>query len=225
MSEMGSHDPFGHFKHKLCPKEGLGVKLTIWLMTIKSQESPWFPCVQVACNIPFKICWQRIQLCFRPHFNWRFAHKIMGPQSCGSPQLWEFRDSHLGVLGQNDIWVLVLWPGTKYTIRGKVVVSPKFGPWWILWICVCRWFVRAPKCSNYVLTNLLFGLCRSMWVIEFLVNLPSPIPKLKHALLPLKCYKLESAPQLLLLPLFSPLDSQLSPSRSFGVRQLSWNQC
>ncbi len=25
---MGSHDPFGHFKHKLWPKEWLGVKLS-----------------------------------------------------------------------------------------------------------------------------------------------------------------------------------------------------
>ncbi len=29
MSEMGSHDPFGHLKHKLWSKEGSGVKLTI----------------------------------------------------------------------------------------------------------------------------------------------------------------------------------------------------
>jgi len=29
MSKMGSHDPFGHLKHKLWPKEGLGVKLAI----------------------------------------------------------------------------------------------------------------------------------------------------------------------------------------------------
>jgi hypothetical protein len=27
MSKMGSHHPFGHLKHKLWPKEGLGVKL------------------------------------------------------------------------------------------------------------------------------------------------------------------------------------------------------
>jgi hypothetical protein len=27
MSKMGSHDPFGHLKHKLWPKEGPGVKL------------------------------------------------------------------------------------------------------------------------------------------------------------------------------------------------------
>jgi hypothetical protein len=43
MSKMGSHRPFGHLKHKLWPKEGLGVKLAIGLLTIKSQESTWFP--------------------------------------------------------------------------------------------------------------------------------------------------------------------------------------
>ncbi len=37
----------------------------------------------------------------------------------------EFRDSHLGVPGQNDIWVLVPWPCMEYTLRGKVVASPK----------------------------------------------------------------------------------------------------
>jgi hypothetical protein len=29
-----------------------------------------------------------------------------------------------------------VWPTTKYTIRGKVVASPKFGPWWILCVRV-----------------------------------------------------------------------------------------
>jgi hypothetical protein len=42
---------------------------------------------------------------------------------------WEFWDYHLGVLGHNDIWVLVLWSGTKYIIRGKVVASSKSGLW------------------------------------------------------------------------------------------------
>jgi len=37
------------------------------------------------------------------------------------------------------------------------------------------WFVCAPKCSNYALTNLLFCLCKSMWVIELFINLnPKP---------------------------------------------------
>jgi len=30
------------------------------------------------------------------------------------------------------------------------------------------------RCSNYTLTNLLFGLCSSVWVIDLLVNLLSP---------------------------------------------------
>jgi hypothetical protein len=33
MFKMGLHDPFGHFKHKLWPKEKPGVKLPIWLPT------------------------------------------------------------------------------------------------------------------------------------------------------------------------------------------------
>jgi hypothetical protein len=100
-----------------------------------------------------------------------------GPPKLQVSQLWEFRDSHLGVSGQNDIWVLVPWPSTKYTIKGKVVTSPKFGPWWVLWVYFCPWLIHASKCSNYALTNLLFSLCRSMWVISLLVTHLSPNPR------------------------------------------------
>ncbi len=98
------------------------------------------------------------------------------------------------------------------------MASPKFEPWWVLWIHVCSWFIPAPKNSNSVLTNLLFGLCKSTWIIELLVFHPSPILKLQHALLPPKCCKPRSMSQFLLLLLSSPLDSQLSPSKSLGVR-------
>jgi hypothetical protein len=33
------------------------------------------------------------------------------------------------------------------------------------------------KCSNYALTDLLFGLCRSIWIIDPLIIHPSPHPK------------------------------------------------
>jgi hypothetical protein len=88
---MSSHDPFGHLKHKLWPKEGLGVKLAVWLSTTKSQESTRFPCVQVLCNMPLKRYWQGLQLWFRSHLNQRSAHKVMKPQSCGSPNVGKFR--------------------------------------------------------------------------------------------------------------------------------------
>ncbi len=32
-----------------------------------------------------------------------------------------------GFPGQNDIWVLVLWLGTKYIVRGKVMLPPSLG--------------------------------------------------------------------------------------------------
>jgi hypothetical protein len=90
MSKMGLHDPFAHFKHKLWPKERLGVKLVIWILTTKSRESPRFPCVHVTCNIPLKSSWQGLERFFRPHLNQRFARKVMVPQSRESPNCGNF---------------------------------------------------------------------------------------------------------------------------------------
>jgi hypothetical protein len=90
MFKMGLYDPFGHLQHKLWPKEGPGVKLTIWLSTTKSRESPRFPHVQVECDILLESSQRRLQLCFRPHLKWRSTHNVMGPQSCGNPNCENF---------------------------------------------------------------------------------------------------------------------------------------
>jgi hypothetical protein len=72
------------------------------------------------------------------------------------------------------------------------------------------------KCSNYALTNLLFGLCRSMWIIELLVNLPSPHPGVPAR---------PSTPEVLRARECAPIPSPsavftfglvMSPSRSLG---------
>jgi hypothetical protein len=70
--------------------------------------------------------------------------------------------------------MLVSWLGTEYTIRGKVLISPKSELWWVLWVRVCLWLVRAPKvlqlCNNQVI--VWFVQVRvSSWL---LVNLPNP---------------------------------------------------
>ncbi len=52
-----------------------------------------------------------------------------GPLKSQKSQFKEFWDSNLGVLGQNDIWVLSSLLGTQNNIRGKVMASSKFGPW------------------------------------------------------------------------------------------------
>jgi hypothetical protein len=127
----------------------------------------------VVCNIPLESSWQGLQRFFRLHLNRRSAHKIMGPPKLGESQLWKFWDSYLGVPRPNDIWVLVPWSSTKYTIRGKVLASPKFTLWWVLWVRVARGLFVHQKCSNYALTNLFFGLDESMWVIDLLVILLS----------------------------------------------------
>jgi hypothetical protein len=80
----------------------------------------------VACDIPLESSRGGLQLCFGAHFNRRCTQSY-GPPKSWESQLWEFRDSHLGIPRQNDIWVLVMWPGTKYAIRGKVVASPSPG--------------------------------------------------------------------------------------------------
>jgi hypothetical protein len=85
-------------------------------------------------------------------------------------QLWQVQDSHLGVLGQNAIWMWALWRGTKYTITGKVVDSPKFGPWWILWVQVCPWLVLAPKVLQLCTNHLVFGFVQvrvNSWCLSF----------------------------------------------------------
>jgi hypothetical protein len=91
----------------------------------------------MAHHISLKRSWQRLQLYFKAHFNRRSLHKVIGFQSCKSP--------NLEVLRQNDIWVLAPWPSTYNTIRGKVVVSPKSRLWWVLWIYVCSWLICALK--------------------------------------------------------------------------------
>jgi hypothetical protein len=91
MFKLGSHDPFGHLKHKLWPKERSKVKLTIWFPTTKSRESIRFPYVQVAWDISLESSQRGLQLCFRTHPNRRSARKVMGPQSRGSSNLSNFR--------------------------------------------------------------------------------------------------------------------------------------
>jgi len=90
MFKMGSYCSFGHLKHKLWPKEGLGVKLPISLPTRKSQESTRFTCLQTVCDIPLESSRRGLQLFFRLHLDPRSACRVMGLQSCGNPNIGDF---------------------------------------------------------------------------------------------------------------------------------------
>jgi hypothetical protein len=73
---------------------------------------------------------------------------------------------NLGILGQNDIWVQALWPGIENNIRKKVMASPKSEPWWVLWIHICMWPIRAPKvfqpCTNQLIVWFV-QVCANNW--------------------------------------------------------------
>jgi hypothetical protein len=158
MSKMGSHCSFGHLKHKLWPKEGPGVELPFWLLTRKSRESTRNSWLQTTCHIPLESSWQELQLCFRPHFDPRSARKVMGLQSRGSPGWRDFGTLTRESRERKVIWMLALWRGPEYTIRGKVVASPKSRPWWIL----CVHVARATNHFEWV-------VCKLVWVNK-LVN-------------------------------------------------------
>jgi hypothetical protein len=158
---MGLHDPFGHLKHKLWPKKSLGVKLAIWLPTTKSQKLTQFLCVKVLWDIPLKSSQRGLQLCFKPHLNHRPAPKVMGPQSCGSPNFGNFGIPKWESQNKNVIWMWASWKGIEYTIRGKVVASFKSGLWWVLWVQVCPWFVPAPKVLQLCTNQLVVWFCAS----------------------------------------------------------------
>jgi hypothetical protein len=156
MFKVGSHDPFRHFKHKLWPKEGHESNWQFESRPLKVRNRLDF----IACRWRATYYWKVLDEGY--NFAWDLISIGSLHTKLWESQLWEFRDSHLRVFGQNDIWVLVPWLGIEYTIRGKVVASPKSGPWWVMWVRVYPWFICAPKCCNYALTNLLFGLCKSM---------------------------------------------------------------
>jgi hypothetical protein len=65
-------------------------KLTIWLPTTKSQELTRLTFFQVACDIPLERSWWGLQRFFKLHPDRRFAQKVMGLQSRGSPDFGNF---------------------------------------------------------------------------------------------------------------------------------------
>jgi len=116
----------------------------------------------------------KLQVCLKPHLNQKSTQEVMGPQSSKSPNFENFRTPNLGVLRQNDIWVHAPWLCTKNTIRGRWWLPPSLshGEFYES-MFACGSSVHQ-KCSNYTLTNFLFGVCKSMWIIDLLVTFPNP---------------------------------------------------
>jgi hypothetical protein len=87
MSKVNSHDPFGQSKHKLWPKERLGVKLPIWFRLLKVGNRPDF----LACKWHTTYCWKALDKGYNfalDLISIRGLHtKLWGPKVVGVPTL------------------------------------------------------------------------------------------------------------------------------------------
>jgi hypothetical protein len=162
---MGLHDPFGHLKHKLWPKEESGVKLAVWFPTTKSWELTKFPCMQVMCDMPLET--------LNEGYNFglylisiRGLHtKLWGPKTARVPTLaisgLPFEsletESHLDVgLVERHIVYYKGQGGGIPQVRPVVnLVNPS-----------CSWLILAPKVLQLCINHFVLVLCKSMWVVE-----------------------------------------------------------
>jgi hypothetical protein len=127
---MGLHCPFGHLKHKLWPKKGQELNwqfdsqpLKVWnrpnFLASRQRATYHWKAFNNSCNVfldLIAIGGLHAKLC---------ACKIVGVRVVGILGL---PLGSLRVLGQKAIWMWPPWRGIEYTIRGKVVASPKSGP-------------------------------------------------------------------------------------------------
>jgi hypothetical protein len=87
-----------------------------------------------------------------------------GPLKSRESQPWEFQDSHFGVLGQNDIWVLVSWPSIEYIIRGEGGGFPQV---WVVVSLVNLCLPMACPCTKVLI------MCTNqhvVWFVQVSVN-------------------------------------------------------
>jgi hypothetical protein len=152
------HEPFGHLQHKLWMKKGLGVKLPIWLLTIKSRELTRPRCVQVECDTPLESSWGELQVGFRPHSIRSLSKKLWTPKVpgvqtgtvsgllLGTPG--KKCHSDVGAMGKRREYYMGESGGFPRVWAMVSQVSPR-SP------VACASTKSAPECE---LTNLLVGL-------------------------------------------------------------------
>lgn len=152
------------------------VKLTFWLLTIKTKEKNirWPPIA--TCNMALEKYFQGLR-----HFSWKLMNWSM-------QELWTCKDvkkwnSHFEVSWIFAISMQSMFPIIKYFIKEKVVSTPpKSKPWWIMWVCLFLWL---HSCTILLpIIALFFGLCKltSPWShICEIVLIPLGIPMNFHS--------------------------------------------
>jgi hypothetical protein len=145
MPKMGLHYSFEHLKHKLWPKEGAGSRTT---SLTPDQKKLGIDSIYLATdNVPHTVgkLSTRATTLLETALRSEVCSRTYGAPKSRESELAGFRDSHAGVQWESResrerkaIWMWASWRGAEYTIRGKVVASPKSRLWWILCVRVAR---------------------------------------------------------------------------------------
>ncbi len=158
MSKMASHEPFAHLQPKLWAKEGLGVKLVVWLPTTKSRESTRIRRLQKECDMTLESSQRELQDFFRLRPNLRSEQGVMDAQSpkslnrdsFGTPPR-ESREKVAFGCSLHGELQRILYGGRWWLPRVRVVVSQGS---WVLPV-TCSSNKGALECE---LTNFLVSL-------------------------------------------------------------------
>jgi hypothetical protein len=160
----------------------------------------------VTCDILLEISWQ----------DYNFALNLISIEGLHT-KLWALKVVRVPILKISGLPLRSLetkWHlGANLVAKHGIYYKGEGGGFPQVWVVVnlvssCLPMVRlCTKVLQLHLNQLVVWFVRPMWVIELLVNLPIPIAELQHTPLPPKCYEPKNAPQLILLLLYSPLDS------------------
>ncbi len=152
MSKMGSHCSFGHLKHKLRPKEGLGVKTgsQIVNLTPDQKKSGIDPIYLAAGDVPHIIgkLSTRATTLLQTALRSEVCSQSYAASKSQESWLAQFRDSHAGVpgvpgqKGHFDVGPMERCRVYYREYGGGILPSPGRGE-----SCVskCSWLVPTPK--------------------------------------------------------------------------------
>jgi hypothetical protein len=217
---MGSHNPFGYLKHVMAQKKGRKSNCQFDSRPLKSRIALISLCVGGMPHIDEKLS-MKVTIFLQISFQSKVRTRSYGPPKSREVQFQEFWDSQLGNPGTK--WHLGAGPVAKhreYYKGGRWLLPPSSGHGEFCESIFAYGSSVHQRCSNYAFTNLLFGLCKFIWIIDFLVICRNPhLGVLARPSTPEMLWDW-GVPQLLILPLFSPWDLQLNLSRSLGVRHL-----
>jgi len=174
MFKMGSHDPFGHLKHKLWPKE-------------KSEIDPIYVCVGWVWHIVGKLSTRATTL-LQTSSQSEVYTRSYGPPKLQESQLWQFLDSKMP---------FGCGPRGKAQSKGEGGGFPQVRAMVSFVSSSCSWFVLAPKVLQLCTNHLMLVLCRSVWVSEACQFLLVPSRSSSTPLYPskvLRAKELASAP-------------------------------